>query len=172
MKRLIDAMRTPSRVMRMALLLMGALLLAACASMPARDPLQVTVAGIEPLTGEGMELRLLVKLRVQNPNDTPIEFNGAALNLDVMGRRFASGVSDQAGTVPRFGEAVVSVPVTVSMLRMARQFMGMLDGKPVGSISYTMSGKLHGAGPFGTQRFSTQGAFELPQGTMTAPGAT
>ena len=92
--------------------------------MPDRDPLQVTVAGIEPLPGEGMEVRLLVKLRVQNPNDTPVEFNGASLNLDVMGRRFASGVSDQAGTVPRFGEAIVAVPVTVSVLRMARQVHG------------------------------------------------
>jgi LEA14-like dessication related protein len=161
-----------SVVVRTAAMLLGALLLVSCASMPARDPLQVTVAGIEPLTGEGLELRLLVKLRVQNPNDTPIEFSGAALNLDVMGRRFASGVSDQAGTVPRFGEAIVSVPVTVSMLRMARQFMGMLDGQPVTSISYTMSGKLQGTGPFGTQRFSAQGAFELPQGATTAPGAT
>ena len=165
-------MQTPTRRVFAALMLLATLWLGACASMPAKDPLQVTVAGIEPLTGEGLELRLLVKLRVQNPNDTPVEFSGAALNLDVMGRRFASGVSDQAGTVPRFGEAIVSVPVTVSVLRMARQFMGMLDGKPVGSISYTMSGKLQGAGPFGTQRFSAQGAFELPQGTMTAPGAT
>jgi LEA14-like dessication related protein len=165
-------MKKPSVVVRSALLLVGVLLLAACASMPAKDPLQVTVAGIEPLTGEGLELRLLVKLRVQNPNDTPIEFSGASLNLDVMDRRFASGVSDQAGTVPRFGEAIVAVPVTVSMLRMARQFMGMLDGKPVGSITYTMSGKLQGTGPFGTQRFSAQGAFELPQGTVNAPGAT
>jgi len=83
-------------------------MLSACASMPSRDPLQVNVAGVESIPGEGMELRLLVKLRVQNPNDTPIEFDGVSLNLDVMGRDFASGVSDQAGTVPRFGEAVVA----------------------------------------------------------------
>jgi LEA14-like dessication related protein len=167
-----DTKRTPVGRVRAAMLLLAALLLAACASMPARDPLQVTVAGIEPLTGEGMEIRLLVKLRVQNPNDTPVEFNGAALNLDVMGRRFASGVSDEAGTVPRFGEAIVAVPVTVSVLRMARQFMGMLDGKPVERINYSMSGKLHGAGMSGTKRFSAQGDFELPRSPPVAAGAT
>ena len=155
-----------------ALMLLATLLLSACASMPDRDPLQVTVAGIEPLTGEGMEVRLLVKLRVQNPNDTPVEFDGAALNLDVMGRRFASGVSDEAGTVPRFGEAIVAVPVTVSVLRMARQVMGMLDGKPVERIEYSMSGKLHGAGMFGTQRFSAQGDFQLPRSAPGAAGTT
>lgn len=150
-------------------LLLLVALLAGCASMPSRDPLVVTVAGIEPLQGEGMELRLLVKLRVQNPNDTAVDFNGAALNLDVMGRSFASGVSDQAGTVPRFGEAVVAVPVTVSVLRMARQVLGMLDGKPVDKVTYEMSGKLSGASLFGTQRFKTTGEFALPKATGAVP---
>ncbi len=152
-------------------LLLAAFMLAGCASMPSLDPLQVTVAGIEPLPGEGMEVRLLVKLRVQNPNDSPVDFNGASLNLDVMDRRFASGVSDQAGTVPRFGEAIVAVPVTVSMLRMARQVLGMLDGKPVTRVTYAMSGKLNGSSMFGTQRFNTTGEFDLPQGTPTATTA-
>jgi len=172
LNKVTDAMQTQIGRVFAALLLLATLLLSACASMPDRDPLQVTVAGIEPLTGEGMEIRLLVKLRVQNPNDTPVEFNGAALNLDVMGRRFASGVSDEVGTVPRFGEAIVAVPVTVSVLRMARQFMGMLDGKPVERIDYSMSGKLHGAGMFGTQRFSAQGDFVLPRSAPGAAGTT
>lgn len=149
-------------------LLLATLVLSACASMPSHDPLQVSVAGIESIPGEGMELRLLVKLRVQNPNDTPIEFNGVSLNLDVMGRDFASGVSDQAGTVPRFGEAVVAVPVTVSLMRMARQVLGMLDGKPVDKVTYSMTGKLNGASIFGTQRFTSKGEFDIPQGEPSA----
>lgn len=148
---------------RWGALLLAAWLLAGCASLPARDPLVVTVAGIESLPGEGMELRLLVKLRVQNPNDTPVEFDGAALNLDVQGRSFASGVSDQTGTVPRFGETIVAIPVTVSVLRMVRQVAGMMDGKPVDRISYSMSGKLHGVGLSGTERFTTNGDFQLPK---------
>jgi LEA14-like dessication related protein len=157
--------------LRLTTLLLATFLFAGCASMPSLDPLQVTVAGIEPLQGEGMEMRLLVKLRVQNPNDSPVDFNGAALNLDVMGRRFASGVSDQSGTVPRFGETIVAVPVTVSVLRMARQVLGMLDGKPVTRVTYAMSGKLSGSSMFGTQRFNTTGEFDLPQGTPTATTA-
>ena len=47
-----------------ALFIVPCLLLGGCASLQKRDPLQVTVAGIEPLEGEGMELRLNVKLRV------------------------------------------------------------------------------------------------------------
>jgi LEA14-like dessication related protein len=151
-------------------LLLATLLLSACASMPSHDPLQVNVAGVESIPGEGMELRLLVKLRVQNPNDTPIEFDGVSLNLDVMGRDFASGVSDQAGTIPRFGEAVIAVPVTVSLMRMARQVLGMLDGQPVDKVTYSMSGKLHGASIFGTQRFTSKGEFDLPKSIPPATG--
>jgi hypothetical protein len=149
-------------LVRASLLLAAVALLNACASMPNRDPLAVTVAGIESLPGEGMELRLLVKLRVQNPNDTPVEFDGVALNLDVQGRTFASGVSAETGVVPRFGEAIVSVPVTVSMLRMVRQVAGMLDGRSVDKITYAMSGKLSGITLFSTRHFTATGEFTLP----------
>jgi hypothetical protein len=62
-----------------------------CATLRGEDPLQVTVAGIEPLQGEGMELRLMVKLRVQNPNDAPLDYRGVALEMNVQGKTFASG---------------------------------------------------------------------------------
>jgi LEA14-like dessication related protein len=164
-------MRIPAVPFKTWWLPLAAVMLSACAAMPSKDPLQVSVVGIESLTGEGMELRLLVKLRIQNPNDAPLEFNGVALNLEVMGRDFASGVSDQAGTVPRFGEAVVAVPVTVSLMRMARQVVGMLDGKPVDKVTYSLTGKLNGVSLSGTRRFSSQGEFELPRGTAPETGA-
>jgi LEA14-like dessication related protein len=127
----------------------------------------VTVAGIEPLQGQGMELRLLVKLRVQNPNDTPVDYNGVALEMSVQGKTLASGVSDAQGSVPRFGESVIEVPVTISGFRMARQAMGLMkDGANISKISYEMEGKLNGS-VFNTVRFQTKGEFELP----TAPAA-
>jgi LEA14-like dessication related protein len=155
-----------ARVLRAAgalvLVLLLAGLAAGCASLSSRDPLNVTVAGIESLPGEGMEMRMLVKLRIQNPNDTDIRFDGVALNLDVQGKSFATGVSDEAGTVPRFGEAVVAVPVTVSVLRMMRQVIGVLDGEPVDTVTFALAGKLNGAGAFGTHRFRTAGDFRVP----------
>jgi hypothetical protein len=63
------------------------LLLSGCASVQHRDPLQVTVAGIEPLEGEGLEMRMMVKLRVQNPNDAPVDYNGERAGQDVRHRR-------------------------------------------------------------------------------------
>jgi LEA14-like dessication related protein len=137
----------------------------ACASLQGKDPLQVTVAGVEPLQGQGLEMRMMVKLRVQNPNDAPINYNGVSLTMDVQGKSFASGVSDGTGTVPRYGEAVIDVPVTISAFRMIRQAMGMMQGTGSGGkLSYEMKGKLGGSGT----RFSTKGDFEMPTSTATA----
>jgi LEA14-like dessication related protein len=154
---------------RTLMIALAALLLNACASLPDQDPLQVTVAGIESIPGEGMELRMLVKLRVQNPNSAPIDFLGVYVELDVQGKTFATGVSNEAGTLPGFGEVVVAVPVTVSVLRMARQVMGVLDGQPVEKIRYEMSGKLS-SGVFSTHRFGTSGEFELPKSAPDSAG--
>lgn len=133
-----------------------ALGLSACATLPNHDPPMVSVAGVEPLEGQGMELRFAIKLRVQNPNGTELSFRGAALKLDVNGQRLASGVSDQAGTVPAYGETLFTVPVTVPMLAAARQIIGMMDNKPRDGLPYVVSGKLD-SGMFGTVRFSDQG---------------
>jgi LEA14-like dessication related protein len=136
-------------------------LLAACSTLPNKDPLSIDVAGIEPLPTEGLELRLAVRVRIQNPNDTPIEYSGAALNLDLNGRKLASGVSDAMGTVPRYGEAVLEIPVTISALSMARQVLGFTNAQGPRDVSYTVRGKLEG-GLFGTRRFTDEGTFELP----------
>ena len=136
-------------------------LILGCAALAPRDPLQVTVAGVEPLQGQGLEMRMNVKLRVQNPNDAPIDYNGVALSMDVQGKTFATGVSDATGTIPRFGEAVITVPVTISAFRMVRQAMGMMSGAGVTKIEYEMKGKLSGAGLSAT-RFTNKGQFDLP----------
>lgn len=150
------------------LLAVAVLALGGCASLQSGDPLQVTVAGIEPLEGEGLELRMLVKLRVQNPNDEPLDYNGAYLKLEVLDKTFATGVSDQGGSVPRFGEAVIAVPVTVSAFRMVRYALGMLDGKPVEKVTFELSGKLNRSA-FSAVRFKSAGEIDLRTATAPAP---
>lgn len=154
----------------LALTLLGLLLLGACTGMQRGDPLDVTVAGIEPMAGEGLELRMLLRLRVKNPNDSPLDYDGVYVKLEVQDRTFATGVSDAQGSIGRFGESIIEVPVTVSMLRMVRQAIGMLDGKPADKIRYRMTGKLSGRG-FGSRRFEAEGELNLPKGSAREPDA-
>jgi LEA14-like dessication related protein len=142
------------------LLAVVALGLAGCAALHSMDPPKVTLVGVEPASGEGLEMRMQLKLRIQNPNDAPIDYNGVYVELDVQNKSLASGVSSQSGTVPPFGEVVVGVPVEVSMLGIAGQAMGMLGGKSLDKITYEMSGKLNST-TSRALRFRSQGEVSL-----------
>lgn len=165
-----DGTRRPSRAWMRAWLGIAVctLLLAGCVTMS--DALRVNVVGVEPLQGEGLELRFAVKLRVQNPNETSISFDGVAVDLDLDGKNVATGVSDQQGSVPRFGETIITIPVTVSAFSVARVLVGLTDVQSRGEVPYAVSGKLAG-GSFGSVRFSRSGTLKLPQST-TGTNAT
>jgi LEA14-like dessication related protein len=141
--------------------LIVALALAGCAGMEPREPLQVSVADIESLPGEGLEFRMKVSLRIQNPNDSPVDYVGVYVKLLVQDKTFATGVSDQHGSIGPYGESVISVPMTLSALRMAIYAVGMLDANPVDKIHYNLEGKLDGPA-FGSTRFQAQGELALP----------
>ncbi|EJL06765.1 LEA type 2 family protein [Pseudomonas chlororaphis] len=136
--------------------------LSACALFPQHDPLNINVVGIEPLPSQDLEVRFAVKLRLQNPNETAINYNGVALDLEVNGRPLASGVSNQSGSIGRFSEGVLVVPVSVSAFAVLRQTLGLSQTQSLDDLPYVLRGKLAG-GPFGTMRFVEKGQLSLPK---------
>ena len=155
-----------ARFARVLMLFAALLALGGCAGMFGSNPLRVNVAGIEPLEGQGMEMRFILKLRVQNPNEAPVDFNGVSVELDLNGKPFASGVSDQSGTVPRFGETVIGVPLTVPAFTVVRQAFAFADSAQSGQLPYVLRGRLAGGGTGGT-RFIDQGTLSLPTGNLS-----
>ncbi len=148
------------------LVVLVSLALAGCASLVHREPVRINVVGLEPIPGEGMEMRFKVKLRVQNPNETAIDFDGLALDLDLNGRPFATGVSDGAGSVPRFGETLIEIPVSVSAIAVVRQALGVIEGDGKAEVPYALRGRLAG-GLLGGMRFSDSGTLKLPDPLKT-----
>ena len=136
--------------------------LSACALFPNRDPVNINVVGLEPLPSQDLEVRFAIKLRVQNPNETAIDYSGIALDLDVNGHSLASGVSDQSGSIPRFSETIVSVPVSISAFSVLRQTLGLSQTQSLDNLPYVLRGKLAG-GLFGTMRFVDSGTLSLPR---------
>jgi len=130
---------------------LAVLLVTACATFG--DPLRVQVVGIEPLEGQGMEVRF--------------DYDGVAIDLQVRGSAFASGVSDARGTIPRYGETVLTVPVTVSAFAIVRQALGFASGDR-SKIDYDLRGKIGGS-TFGSVRFESKGVLELPTGAAQTP---
>lgn len=138
--------------------------LAACATTPI-EPLRVNVATVERLEGASMELRFVATLRVQNPNDAPLQFSGATAELILNGKTIGTGVSDRGSFVPRLGEVFVSVPITVSALGDVRQAIG-LYGAPDRKLDTTLRGRLTGSG-YNDLSFQWRGelAMPLPKGS-------
>jgi LEA14-like dessication related protein len=148
--------------LRLLATLLIAIALSSCASLAPRDPLRIDLVGLEPLPAQGMEMRFAVVLRVQNPNDAAIDYDGLALQLDVNDQPLASGVSDQSGQVPRYGEALLRIPLTISAFSVLRQAWAA-SGYPNGrGLPFELRGKL-GGGLLGTTRFSDAGTLNWPQ---------
>jgi LEA14-like dessication related protein len=155
--------------MRILILTATAVLaLVGCASLRTEPP-RVTVEGFEPAVQQAADQRLQLKLRVQNPNDTSLEYNGLYVELIVQGKTLASGVSSQGGALPAFGEQLFTVPMSVSVMSVVSGVMSLLHSSAgaghvsLDSITYEMRGKL------GTVPFKAQGQMSMP-GTPT-PGA-
>jgi LEA14-like dessication related protein len=155
------SLRAPSSFLYLAAALL-VLALAGCAGMRYREPVRVNVVDLQPLPGQGLEIRFNVKLRVQNPNETPIDYDGLALELEVNGKPFATGVSDRKGSVPRFGDALIDIPVSVPAVSAVRQVLGLVTDAAPDSLPYVLHGRL-GGGPLGAITFTETGTLRLPE---------
>jgi hypothetical protein len=125
------------------------------------DPLRISVAGLALLGGHGLELRFLLKLRIQNPNDRGLDFDGIALTLSVDGQVVATSVSDVKGSLPRYGEVVIELPVEVSAV--AAVHLARILARPAAKdapVRYELRGKI-GAGWLGSINFQHGG--NLPE---------
>ena len=146
---------------RAALVALVGATLAACAGFGRHEPIRVNLAGLESIPGAGMEARFLAKIRVQNPNDASFTYNGLSAEVDLNGRSFASGVSDASGEIPRFGESVIELPLTVPATAIVRQVLGLFTGD-LSKATYRVRGFLN-TRTFGRQRFDSTGEIELPK---------
>ena len=67
----------------------------------------IRVAGIDLVELGFLEQRFAELLRVRNPNGVELPITGLSFDIEVNGRRCVSGLSDEAVTVPRFGEGLL-----------------------------------------------------------------
>lgn len=120
-------------------MLLGAL--AGCAGFGRRlEPPRVRVAEIRVLEVKALEAVFQVDLRVINANETALEVKAVDCDLEVNGRRFASGVADTPAQIPAFGTALVPVVVYSNVLDLVRGVI-RLQGRE--GLQYKLSGKVH-----------------------------
>jgi len=109
------------------LLFCSLLLLGGCAKMYGlKEEPKVSVADIRIQEVKAMEGVFLIKLRVMNPNDVPLDIHGINCDLEINGRHFASGIGDSSLTVAAFGSTLVPVEVYASVLNMVASVADLL----------------------------------------------
>ena len=150
----------PMRLRRAALFFfVMALLFPGCASWLIKgEPPEVLVTNVTPLDATMFEQRLRVDLRVRNPNDFDYHLTGIDFTLNLNGKRLARGLGSKEMTIPRLGDAVMTIDTTTSTLDIVRQ---LLEFSQKQDLTYDIKGVLH----------STDGRLPFTNaGTLVDPG--
>jgi LEA14-like dessication related protein len=120
-------------------LLLVAALLAGCASLTKSwEAPEVTLAGLR-LKELGLARQtVILTLAVHNPNDRTLPVKGLTYRLKLEGNEIAQGSSALDRQIPAFGDALVDVEVTGSLLGLAQQLPALaLQERP---LEWTLSG--------------------------------
>ncbi len=116
---------------------------AGCAALaPRLEKPHLSLARVQMQEGSGvMEQRLLVGVRVANPNDRDLPVKGLKLSLDLDGHHVAEGVSARSFVVPARSEAEFDLEVTANLagtlLKLVTRRGGLREGVP-----YRVTGKV------------------------------
>lgn len=153
------------RFHRLALVLpvLSLLLLAGCAALMGyahKPEVSLSSLQVEGITLFEQRFRLL--LRVRNPNDRDLAVDGLEFTLDLNGEPLARGLSAEAVTVPRLGEATVTVFATSDLNGWLKQFRKLKrdgDGNLPERLPYRLKGTVS-SGSLGRIPFTQDG--EVP----------
>ena len=120
-----------------------ALLLGGCAGLqPYAESPRVSLVSIKPLDMQMLEQRFVLELRILNPNSVAIPVSGLSYALEINQREFAYGVSQQAVSIPPYGEALLQVEVVSNLLNVMRQLQQLGDSPGGGGLEYRLHGKI------------------------------
>ena len=132
--------RTGSKLSVITILVASLGLLAGCAGIgKPLEPPRISLAHIQPQEFTGFEAVFQIKLRVFNTNDIDLNVKGIEADLEINGKKFATGVSKAAIKIPSFGNALVPVTVYSSVVDIVMGFHGLQNAE---QLRYRLKGKL------------------------------
>ena len=121
---------------------------------------RIQLADVRFLSSGVFEQKMLIDLRVTNPNNFDIALEGVSFDFEVNDAHFASGLTNEGVTLPRLGDATVPVPVSTTLLDIIREALRLTER---GEISYRLSGFAFVTEGIGTRKvpFETAGTLRL-----------
>jgi LEA14-like dessication related protein len=86
-----------------------------CAVLPKFEAPKLSVVGLKMQGGDFFSQRLLVRMRVFNPNDRVLPIKGIAYRLEVGGADIGNGSTSLPFDVPAMGEAEFDMQITANL---------------------------------------------------------
>ena len=105
------------------------------------EPPQLTVMSMQMQSADLFSQRMLVHMRVVNPNARALPVKSINYRIEVGGADLAEGLADKPFVVPAMGEAEFDVQVTANLANALSQILGRrsardkLDYRLVGTVA-------------------------------------
>jgi LEA14-like dessication related protein len=132
----------PEAISRRGLLsALAGLTVCGCAVLPKFESPKLSVISMKMQSADIFSQRLLVRMRVLNPNARELPIKGIEYRIEVDGTEFAQGLTDSPFVVPSMGEAEFDVQVTANLASALTKFLSRngsqetLDYRLVGSVA-------------------------------------
>jgi LEA14-like dessication related protein len=127
-------------VWRLTCAALAAVIATGCASVANLEAPKLSVVSMKVQSADLFAQRMLVRMRVMNPNDRELPIKGISYRIEVNDAEFAQGESNTAFSVPALGEAEFDVQVTANLAGALTKFLSRkrddtLEYRLVGSVS-------------------------------------
>jgi len=138
------------------------LLLSGCAALyQSMERPRINIANIMPREIKLFEQVFDLELRIQNPNNTPLEVNGLAFDLEINGKRFATGASNQSLVIDRLSSDVIHVEAITTLVGFLRQ-VAEYQETPIPRVGYRIMGSIYSGSSNVKLRFDDVGEIKIP----------
>jgi LEA14-like dessication related protein len=122
---------------------------------------RINIANIRAREVKVFEQVFDLELRIQNPNDSPLEINGLAFEMEINDKRFATGVSNQNLTVDRLSSAVIHVEAITTLWGVLHQ-IAEYQQTQMPRVTYRINGSIYSGSPSIRLPFDDRGEFKVP----------
>lgn len=118
------------------------LFLSGCATMnPAYEKPSVELVSFKILPAHGFEQNFEIGLKLTNPNNFDLPFNGISYQLSVAGETLAHGVASDISIAEAYGESRFVVPVSTGLIRGIKVISALMNNQGK-DIHYQLKAKL------------------------------
>ena len=121
---------------------MAAFAFSGCASVLELEAPKLSVVSLKMQSADIFSQRILVRMRVLNPNTRALPIKGITYRIEVNDAELAEGASNTPFEVPALGEAEFDVQLTANLASALAQFLSRRGSRDANTLEYRLVGSV------------------------------